>query len=209
MGNIVNDIVDDVVENVEIKPNKTKVILKRIVIISLALISIAYTFGQFKSSFFNRIDSLEMKINSQTTSIKNLEKTTEERFIEISDEIDEGYNEGIEILTEFQNNINQQLMLIIDYGSSNKVMLKRMIDVNSMNINAEVKKKKFNTSNTKDYYGMLHFIAEGDNDTTFYVTGATQEFINDIDVNNYDLGEKKPSENYNGRYDISYRNRKR
>ena len=75
MSNIVNDIVDEI----DVKPNKWKLIVKWVVGISGSLIIAAFAFGQFKASFFNRLDKLEAKIDTHTEKIEDLEKVQRRR----------------------------------------------------------------------------------------------------------------------------------
>ena len=122
MGNII----DDIVEDIEIKPNKIKKVLKWVISIAVGLIGIAFVLGQFKSSFFIRMDSFEINLNE-------LKKEQTNGFNSMNARIDKAYDDGTLILNEFKQNNNKKLELIIDYGSSNKDLLKQMLEINSLN----------------------------------------------------------------------------
>ena len=122
MGNILNDIVDDI----NIKPNKTKLILKWVFSISGSLIVLAFAFGQFKSSFFNRMDKFEDTLKENNQKLDNVE----DRFDELDKVIQNIYIDGFELFNDFQEFNKKQLILVIDYGQSNKELLKQMIELN-------------------------------------------------------------------------------
>jgi len=84
MGNII----DDIVEDIEIKPNKIKKVFKWMISIAIGLIGTAFMLGQFKSSFFNRMDSFEINLNKLKTEQIN-------DFNSVNARIDKGYDDGI------------------------------------------------------------------------------------------------------------------
>ena len=131
MGNIINDIVEDI----EIKPNKIKKVLKWVISIAVGLIGIAFVLGQFKSSFFIRMDSFEINLNE-------LKIEQNDGFNSINARIDKTYDDGVLILNEFQQNNNKKLELIIDYGNSNKDLLKQMLEITTINLESQIEKAK-------------------------------------------------------------------
>jgi len=98
MGNIVNDIV----ENIEIKPNKNKLILKWVISIAGSLIAVAFVLGQFKSTFFNRMDKFEETLNKNTTTIEAMKTDISKGFDDVNARIDKGYNDGLDALQDYQ-----------------------------------------------------------------------------------------------------------
>jgi uncharacterized protein YxeA len=127
-----SDIIKDIVDNVEIKPNKTKTIIKWIISISLTLISAAFIFGQFKSSFFNRLDRIEKSVDNSTKATTDLKQQMLYEFSSVNARIDKVYTDGYKAFNDFQQYNNKQLGIIIDYGKSDKDLLKRMLDLNTM-----------------------------------------------------------------------------
>lgn len=223
MGNIVNDIVEDI----NIKPNKIKLVLKWIISITGSLIVLAFTFGQFKSSFFNRMDKFEETLTENATSITNLDTKMNIDFKNIDIRIDKIYTDGLLIFNNFQDYNNAQLGLIIDYSNDNKNMLKRMLEISAIKQQQEIKThveiaknelikyqseisvQKINEQPiTKDYYEKVFFIGIEINDTTFYLTGATKRYIDNIDSNKYNVGAKTENPKYPGRYNVAYRNKR-
>jgi len=224
MGNIVNDIVD----NIDIKPNKTKLYLKWGASIAGSLIVIAFAFGQFKSSFFNRMDNLEGKVDINNAAIEQLGTDLNKNFTDVNARIDKGYNDGLDALQDYQEFNKKQLILVLDYGQTNKELLKEMLQINmeekaksveNQMIQARsepivaAEKPEFSISvqqvdpqkKTKDYISMIHFIEVETNDTIFNLTGATMEYINKIDTNKYKLGAITENFNHPKSYDVSYR----
>jgi len=122
MGNILNDIIDDI--DIEIKPNKSKTYIKWTVRISVALIGIAFVLGQINSNFLNKLDSFETKIDRNVTLIETNKK-------ELEAKIDMVYVDYLNDLSEVQKTTKKQLGLIIDYRNSDKQLLKELLDINT------------------------------------------------------------------------------
>jgi len=224
MGNIINDIV----EEVNIKPNKSKLIIKWVVSISITLIGVAFVFGQFKSSFFNKMNRLEESLNKNTTAIEQLKTDINNGFDNVNERVDKVYTDASKAFEEYQEFNKKQLILVLDYGQSNKKMLKEMLELNMQEktktvqnqlmqaktkpvvatINPEFSiQAKPVADKTKDYLGMTYFIAVESNDTTFKVTAATVDFINKIDRNRYEVGAIVENSTYAKRFDFAYRNK--
>lgn len=69
-----SDILDDIVDEIEIKPNKSKVVLKWIVGVSLSLITLAYTTGNIISNNTNEQNEIKKGLEElKTATIKNQE----------------------------------------------------------------------------------------------------------------------------------------
>ena len=229
MGNIVNDIVEDI----EIKPKNSKRIIKWVVSISLTLIGVAFALGQFKASFFNRMDEFEEALNKNTAAIEQMP-------IDVDAKIDKVYDDGLKIFNDFQEYNAKQLGMIIDYGSENKEMLKDMLELQNMertrNLENQVEQAK-NESDFSGYVGQgeaiaieeengrdfsisavpmkdkpfmveVFFIEVESQDTTFNISGATQDYVNSIDRNQYEVGAVIASDKYPNRYDFSYRRKR-
>jgi len=222
MGNIVNDIVDEI----NVKPNKTKLILKWVIGISSTLIVTAFALGQFKASFFSRMDVFEKELKNNTAAIKQLETDVTEGFKKTDLKIDKMYDDAVIISDEYREYNRKQLELVIDYGQENKGMLKKMLELNAMenkqSITNQVNEAKKSNPEFKigaqkiiddlppkmnEYYGMTYFIQIETNDTVFQVKGATQDFINNIDRENYQIGAITENQEHLNRYDFSYRNK--
>ena len=222
MGNIVNDIVDEI----NIKPNKTKLILKWVIGVSSTLIVTAFALGQFKASFFNRMDSFEEKLDKNTVAVEQLRTDVSTGFRDVDLKIDKVYDDALVISDDYREYNRKQLELVVDYGQENKDMLKRMLELNAMenkqSIASQVAQAKNNAPEfsigvhqvvddiqpKEDlYYNMVYFIEVETKDTIFNVIGATQDFINSIDREKYQVGAITDSHDYPNRYDFSYRNK--
>lgn len=219
MGNIINDIVEDI----EIKPNKTKLIIKWIISIAGSLIIIAFTFGQFKSSFFNRMDTFETTLNQQTIAVNKLQTDINTGFEDVNKRIDKVYTDGFTLFKEYQDFNKKQLLLFLDYGQSNKDLLRRMLELNadekSKDVEMKLEQAKNGVERTEgkiivkqkldviDYLSLTHMIEVETGDTIFNLIGATKEYINNINKDKYEIGTIIENQKYSNLYDVSYRNK--
>lgn len=126
MANIFEDIVNDI----PIKESKTKKILKWVIRIAVLLIGIAFIAGQIKIKSINKVNNFEKTLQENTQAIKDLKQETQAGFKAVNQRIDKVYDDGSKSFNDFQDFNLKQLGLIIDYGQSNKDMLKRMLDLN-------------------------------------------------------------------------------
>jgi hypothetical protein len=208
MGNIITDIVDEI----QIKPNKAKLVIKWVVGVSITLITTAFVFGQFKASFFNKMDKFEEMLIENSKKTEQLSVEMDDGFTQVNEKIDKIYVDGFAAFNEFQKSNNEQLLLIIDYGSTNKDLLKRMIEFNtretSQRVENQIQESKIQSNvntntqsggssvnqsqeenlRTKGYRSML-FVVTPKNDTIFVVSGATREYFNSINRDKYNISE--------------------
>jgi hypothetical protein len=128
MSNILVDIVDDI----EIKPSRLKLVLKWVVSISVTAIIAAFTFGQIKNARSNRLNVLENQLNANTGTMIEIKEEMKVGFQDVNTRINKIYDDGYKAFYDFQMFNNKQLGLIIDYSNTSKDLLKRMIELNSM-----------------------------------------------------------------------------
>jgi hypothetical protein len=222
-----NNILNDIVDEVTLKPSKTKLVLKWVLSISGTLILLAFTFGQFRSSYFGRLDKFEKSLDDNTKATIELKQDMNAGFDKVNARIDKVYDDGYKEFDAFQQYNSKQLGLIIDYGSSQKDLLKRMLEVNTMektktvesnlqqakseqpNISIQVRplNSKIGFTNSP-YQDLLTATSSNDHDTTFTAIGATLAYINQIKKSNYIIGEINPSTKYSGLFDFTYKNKK-
>jgi len=205
MGNILEDIV----EEVNIKPNKSKLVLKWTISIALSLITLAFVFGQFKSSFFGRLDKFEEKLDANIKATGELKEEINARFDKI-------YEDGFTAFDDFQDYNNKQLTLIIDYGSSNKDLLKRILEVNSIEKNKSVENQIKQAKNestiikpikSTEYGSMVTVVSTDGNDTTYIITAATEAYVNKIDKNKYRITQMNENKKNSTLFDVTYKNK--
>jgi len=224
MGNILNDIVN-IVDDVNIKPNKSKIIIKWIITIASSLIIFAFVFGQFKSSFFNRMDKFEESINKNTAIIEQLKIDMSVEFDAVDTRINKVYSDGFAAFDDYQQFNKKQLILVLDYGQTNKELLKEMLELNieenTKNVESQMQQaiipnmmeeseisiniKKIEPEKTKEYLS-LTYVVEND-DTLFGLFGTTKEFINKINKNKYEIGTIIQNEEYPNLFDVNYQNK--
>jgi len=212
MGSIIADIVDEI----DVKPNKTKLILKWVLGISGSLIATAFLLGQLRTNHINRLDSIE-------TNLVEMKVENRKGFTDVNTRIDKVYDDGLIMFNEFQKNNNQQLNLIIDYGDDNKDMLKQLLEFGRISFESQIERAKNENvapmaqepskeleivTKPMDYISEVHFIEVETSDTVFYLTGATKKYINKIDRNKYEVGAALRNEWYPDLYDVSYRKKR-
>jgi hypothetical protein len=128
MGNIFEDITKDI----EIKPAKSKMVLTWVVRIALALITASFAYGQYKVLRADKMKEFEKTLIENTNALKDLKSEMNLGFDKQNGRIDKIYDDGIKEFNSFQEYNKKQLILIIDYGQTNKSLLKQMLEVNSM-----------------------------------------------------------------------------
>lgn len=217
MSNIISDIIEDV--DVKVKPNKTKFYIKWIVRITISLIILAFAIGQIKVKFLNRIDVIENGQAENEKTITELKKQVSDGFTNVNLRIDKIYDDGYVAFIDYQRFNNKQLELIIDYGTKNKELLKKMLEINSIErekiVESGIEQAKKNLQSYKNFVGIFRYnelstqINVNGIDTIFSILGATQEYINEIKNKNYNVGEVKNSNKYPGLYDFKYQNKNR
>ena len=128
MSNIFSEITDDI----NIKPDKSKKVLKWVIRIAVFLISAAFVLGQIKIKSLNKISNFEKSLQDNTKATTELKEEMKDGFKAVNGRIDKVYDDGLKTFNDFQEYNKKQLVLIIDYGQTNKGMLKEILDVNSL-----------------------------------------------------------------------------
>lgn len=233
MGNILSDIV----EEIDVKPNKTKLILKWVLRIGGTLVGAAFIFGQLKMGHLNRLDGMETELLQQGKTLIEMKAENQSNFDATNTRIDKVYSDGVLLFNDFQEYNNKQLELIIDYGAGNKDMLKRMLEISALKqqqiIETQVEQAKkenpvikptnppmeqpvigvkqgdvvFTPVFDDPYVGHFQMIEMENGDTINYLTGATEKYIKSLDTKIYLVGAMTESPDYPGRYDVAYRSK--
>jgi hypothetical protein len=128
MSNIFSEITDDI----NIKSTKSKIVLKWVIRIAVFLITAAFVLGQLKIKSLNKITNIEKSLQENTKAVVDLNKKTEDGFNVVNGRINKVYDDGLKAFSDFQEYNKKQLNMIIDYGQTNKNLLKEMLDVNSL-----------------------------------------------------------------------------
>jgi hypothetical protein len=128
MRNIFSEITDDI----NIKPDKSKKVLKWVIRIAVFLITGAFVLGQIKINTLNKITNIEKSLQDNTQAVKDLRQETQAGFKTVNLRIDKVYDDGLKVFNDFQEYNKKQLGLIIDYGQTNKSILKQILDINSL-----------------------------------------------------------------------------
>jgi len=126
MGNIFSDITEDI----NLKPTKSKILLKWVVRIAVALIVLAFGYGQYKVIRLNKMAEIEKAVVEQTKATNDMKKEMKDGFEKVNGRIDKVYDDGLREFNNFQDFNKKQLIMVIDYGQTNKSLLKQMLDLN-------------------------------------------------------------------------------
>ncbi len=128
MSNILVDIVDDV----QLKPSKMKLLLKWVIGVASTAVIVSFTFGQINANRLNKLNSLENLLDANTAAMVDLRAEMKAGFEEVNARINKVYDDNYKALADFQVFNNKQLGLIIDYSKTNKDLLKNVLELNSM-----------------------------------------------------------------------------
>ena len=149
MGNIFTDIV----EEVEIKPSKSKVVLKWTVRVAILLIGFAFAYGQLKTTNLVKKNEMESTLNDNTKAISQLKSEMNAGFTQVNNRIVKVYDDGYNAFNKFQEYNRKQFEIIIDYGNQDKAMLKRILELSTMEqtriIESDINKAKHDSLTIK------------------------------------------------------------
>jgi len=134
MGNIFSDITEDI----NLRPTKSKILLKWVIRIAVALIILAFGYGQYKVIRLNKMAEIEKAVQEQTKVTKELKEEMNNGFEKVNGRIDKVYDDGIKSFNDHQMFTKKQLELVIDFGQTNKILLKQMLDLNISENNRNV-----------------------------------------------------------------------
>jgi len=214
-------IFEDFFMDINVKPSKSKLVIKWIVRISVLLILGAFIVGQFKSSHISDLNEIKEGVAKNGEEILQLKDEMNVNLLNVNNRIDKVYDDGYRVFMDYQEFNNRQFELIIDYGQTNKELLKEMINVNSIErenkISGQLEQSKNGLSyknnlpvETKrewiesiDYQRFLVVIDVNTRDSIFNYFGATMEFIGGIDRDKYRIIGLKNSK-YVDLFDVKY-----
>jgi hypothetical protein len=94
-----SNILDDIVEDVVIKPSKTKIIIKWILRIAIFAIIAAFIIGEFKVIAINKINDIEKNGVENKNAIIDLENEMNSRLDKIDNRINDS-NKRIDAIYE-------------------------------------------------------------------------------------------------------------
>jgi len=216
-------------ENVQFIGGKTNVLIKWLIAISVAAITVAFAVGQYKVYHTNKIDDIESLAIKGMNKTEQLEKTMNDGFKQQNAKIDRIYDDGLKAFNEYRDFNNKQLRLIVNYCDKNKDLLKVMLDLNSKENAVEIK----NMLKYSNNYDLVHnIINHRKKDTTnsknsvlinpnisiytdsksgteiYYVTSAPENYLDTLNLDKFEIIEKRKSKLYEGLYNFIYKNKK-
>ena len=216
--NVLNEIVDDL----DLKPNKTKLLLKWVIGISSSLIVGAFVFGQLKMSNLNRLDNIEKNLEVQSKEIKEFRQEHKQGQEQLNLRIDKVYDDASASFESFQESNQKQLELIIDYGGDSQEVLKEMLKINAMERQQSIEKQLEKAKNETPYVGdveitpveerkakncesVMVITPQGTQDTLFIANGANQKYLNNINKEIYTIESIDSNAKNPKLFDVRYR----
>ena len=204
--NLVNDIVQQIVDE---KPQKSKIIIKWLIRVSIFLVGVAFTYGQYKMGQLNKLgeiqknmEALQIETKKNTEAINNLQ-------INFDTELKNMKNEGYDWFLDYQKYTKNQFELIIDYGSTNKDLLKRMIEINaqekSQDLKTKLEQSKIQPTIDPSIFAVSYVVSASRSDTIFFAKNANEEFLKKI-KKKYKINKTTPSIYGENLIDITYQN---
>ena len=151
MGNIFSDITEDI----ELKPTKSKKILKWVLRIGVALIVLAFGYGQYKVIRLNKMAEIEKTTIELKQQMETNNKTMVDGFKAVNSRIDKVYDDGLKGFNDFQQFNNKQLIMVIDNIQTNKGLLKQMLELNSMEKSKSVENNLEQAKTRKDTFNII------------------------------------------------------
>jgi hypothetical protein len=151
MGNIFSDITEDI----ELKPTKSKKVIKWVVRIAVALIVLAFGYGQYKVIRLNKMAEIEKATIELKQQMETNNKTMTEGFKAVNSRIDKVYDDGVKEFNSFQEYNKKQLIMVIDYGQTNKNLLKEMLDLNFTEKSKSVENNLEQAKTRKDTFNIV------------------------------------------------------
>ena len=133
--------VEEVIVDVGVKAGVSSAIVKWGIGIALTLISAAFGYGGYLATKANANADMKQTLAANTEAISKLDKKVSDGFDGLNDRIDKIYTDGYKEFTDFQEYNKEQLKLIIDYSGTQKDLLKKMLDVNTMSKNKDIQNK--------------------------------------------------------------------
>lgn len=125
MSNILYDITEDI--DIKIKPSKTRFYFKWGIRIFISIVIISFFLGKTFVKYSNDIETI---VNTQKTHENSINELKND-INKINKRIDKVYDDGYKEFVEYQKYNNEQLLLILEYGSKNKDVLKKIIEIKS------------------------------------------------------------------------------
>jgi hypothetical protein len=185
-------ILDDIIDKTN-SVSTLKTILKWVAGSVVTVAVGAYGYGQFKTNKVYKEKELRDAIIETNEKIDELQETTNNGFIVLNKKIEKIYVDGFDAFEDYQKFNKKQLEIIVDYGQTNKDLVKKMLDINmtekisQMENYVELNKNtQLNNEVKKQEYDVIMHAVSG-KDTTFVVRGATQKYIDGINEDYYNV----------------------
>lgn len=151
------NIFEDIVEDIPVKPSKSKLVLKWVIRIAVILILGAFVLGQIKIKSLNKVSNFDKSLQENTKAIVDLNKRVEDGFKAVNGRINKVYDDGNKVFSDYVNFNKEQFKAVIDFGAGNKEMLKRMLDLNTLEKTKTIENQleQAKTQSSKDSFNII------------------------------------------------------
>jgi len=222
-SNFISEFVDDI----NIKTDRLRLTIKWIIRVSVFLIGGAFVFGQVKMARLNKLDEIQKSLLAQSEAMADLKKQVNDGFDKVNTRINNIYTDGYKGFADFQDYNKKQFELIIDYGNSDKELLKKMLELNIMektkSVENELQQERLETYNTdvpqqkskNDLIGNANLqfsnisttiISVNGDDTIFNANGCDAYYLNQI-KKKYTIIKLENSTKFPNFLDVTYKNK--
>lgn len=207
-------------KNIAVNPVMLKIIFEWGFSLFIAIGGGAYAWGVHKSNKNN--DKIEQKIENLQATVISYHQDDVVNYQNLKSSIKKVYNDGYELYNNNQKFEQRQFNLLIDYGTSNKSLLKQILKDNQEQKNEDVLNyverskssidtaESINKKNGKNIIigrklsSTINIININGNDTTFMITDVDINYIDNVLKSKYNIKEIKPI-NINKLFNVIYR----
>jgi len=74
-----SDLLNDIVERIDVKPNNYKAVIKHTISIAIVIIGIAFVLGEIKTNVINKIDNIDTGVSNNTKALIDLSKSIQDQ----------------------------------------------------------------------------------------------------------------------------------
>lgn len=202
-----------ILDHIEFKGNKTNILLKWVIAVAGSAIVGAFVIGQVNMTRLNKLGDIEALAKQGIEATAKLEAKVDANSKKTDAKIDKIYSDGMDAFEDYRLFNNEQFKLIIDYGETNKELLKRMLELNSQErarqIEADLQEsKREEPTEVKNPTPREVVFTEVETGKAYYFVGdAPENFLDTLNLNKFEITNKEKSKRYPELYDFEYKDK--
>lgn len=204
----------NIFEDIEFKGNKANILLKWVVFLAVFGIVTAFVIGQLKINHLNKLDDIEKLAKEGIEKTEILDKKIDDKINEQNEKIDQIYKNGFTAFQEYREFNDKQLEIIIDYGSDNKELTKKVLELNSKKNELEIENNINESKRTKPELNpqisvkpqtKVLILMEVESGRKIYkVTDAPENYLDTLNLNKFEIISKEATNKYDDLYNFEY-----